>query len=211
MRDDYYLSDLHGEIQPSEAEKAFNATTSKKNLSGVRGRASRTGRKGPVMTPVDFLHGKAKKEYMQNSEVLIYNMYEEKVLLYDDFKELPVEKQVVLMTKWRDEIGTSNIIKEMKISRKKFYSEVLKTLGIETKPRGRRPKREIEESKEIAVKETVIPNTEPVSQKGAFTIVFNGQFFGQALTNRLARLARVFDAGEEYEIRVEVKEINNLL
>ncbi|MBT9139646.1 MAG: hypothetical protein DDT30_00218 [Dehalococcoidia bacterium] len=82
---------------------------------------------------------------------------------------------------------------------------------IETKPRGRRSKREIEESKEIVVKETVIPNTEPVSQKGAFMIVFNGQFFGQALTNRLARLARVFDAGEEYEIRVEVKEINNLL
>ncbi|MBT9167472.1 MAG: hypothetical protein DDT19_00810 [Syntrophomonadaceae bacterium] len=69
----------------------------------------------------------------------------------------------------------------------------------------------IEESKETAVKETVIPNTDPVSQKGAFMIVFNGQFFGQALTNRLARLAQVFDAEEEYEVRVEVKEINNLL
>ena len=201
-----YLPDLHGEIQ-SEAERAFNASTSKKNLSGVRGRASRTGRKGPVMTPVDFLHGKAKKEYMQNSEVRVYNMYEEKVLLYDDFKELPVEKQVVLMTKWRDEIGTSNIIKDMKISRKKFYSEVLKTLGIETKPRGRRPKRDIEEEKKMVREETIISSTAPCSQEGAFTIVYNGRFFGQALTNRLGRLARVFDADGEYEIRVEVKEI----
>ncbi|MBS4008794.1 MAG: hypothetical protein KGZ45_10300 [Clostridium sp.] len=210
MAEDYYLSDFHGEIQ-SEAEQVFNATTSKKNLSGVRGRASRTGRKGPVMTPVDFLHGKAKKEYMQNSEVIRYNMYENKVLLYDDFKELPVEKQIVLMTKWRDEIGTSNIIKDMKISRKKFYSEVLKTLGIETKPRGRRPKRDAQEWKEITVKEAVTANAEAFSQEGAFMIVFNGRFIGQALTNRLARLARVFDSAGEYEIRVEVKEINNLL
>ena len=209
MSEDYYLTDLHGEIQLSEAEQAFKATTSKKNLSGVRGRASRSGRKDPVMTPVDFLRGKAKKEYMQNSEVKVYNMYEEKVLLYDDFKELPVEKQVVLMTKWRDEIGTSNIIKDMKISCKKFYSDVLKTLGIETKPRGRRPKREADDREEVAVKETVIPSTATFSPEGSFFIVFNGRFFGQALANRLARLARVLDADGEYEIKVEVKEINS--
>jgi hypothetical protein len=211
MGEDYYLPDLHGEMRSSEAEQAFNATTSKKNLSGVRGRASRTGRKGPVMTPVDFLHGKAKKEYMQNSEVIRYNMYENKVLLYDDFKELPVEKQVVLMTKWRDEIGTSNIIKDMKISRKKFYSEVLKTLGIETKPRGRRPKRDVEEREEIAVKETVLANTAHCFQESSFMIFFHGRFFGQALTNQLARLARVFNTEAEYEVKVEIKEINKLL
>ena len=40
---------------------------------------------------------------MKCSEVKVYNMYENQVLPYEEFKELPIEKQVVLMTKWRDE------------------------------------------------------------------------------------------------------------
>lgn len=199
--------------RPTEAEIVFNSTTSKKNLSGVRGRASRTGRKGAVMTPVDFLRGKARKEYMQNSEVRVYNMYEEQVLPYEEFKELPVEKQVVLMTKWRDDIGTNNIIKEMKISRKKFYSEILKTLGIETKPRGRRPKRNepdqefdqetgMETSAELAPQVRALPM--PAT---AFTVAFSGTCDGHTTANRLGRLARILDADARYEVRVEIREL----
>lgn len=206
---------IQEEPQPSEAEIVFNSTTSKKNLSGVRGRASRTGRRGAVKTPVDFLRGKAKKEYMKNSEVIVYNMYDERVLPYEEFVELPVEKQVVLMTKWRDEIGTNNIIKDMKISRKKFYSEVLKSLGIETKPRGRRPKRE--HDVEFGAMETVSMVDLPkigeaklqmpaASAEQSLYISFNGIFNGHSLTNRLVRLARVLDANGLYEIRAEVKE-----
>jgi hypothetical protein len=204
MSKDFYLDEQE---RPSEAEQAFTSTTSKKNLSGVRGRASRTGRKGAVMTPVDFLRGRARKEYMQNSEVRTYNMYEEKVLPYDEFVELPVEKQVVLMTKWRDEIGTNNIIKDMKISRKKFYSEVLKSLGIETKPRGRRPKREIQAEENISQpQEEVRMAPAHHSEEDAFLIMFNGRFAGHAVSNRLARLARVLEGDREYEIKVDVRE-----
>ncbi|NLZ93787.1 MAG: hypothetical protein GX922_07235 [Firmicutes bacterium] len=213
MSKDIYLPE---ELKPTEAELIFNASTSKKNLSGVRGRASRTGRKGAVMTPVDFLSGKAKKEYMKNSEVKVYNMYEDKVLPYEEFKELPIEKQVVLMTKWREEIGTNNIIRDMKISRKKFYSEVLKSLGIETKPRGRRKKKETEEKvdakEEVAAE--IVPEVsaeviEDKKENTSFYIVFNGCFNGHLLANRLARLARVLDASSQYEIKVEVREQTN--
>lgn len=208
VSEDIFLPEDEG--RQSEAEQVFCSTTSKKNLSGVRGRASRTGRKGAVMTPVDFLRGRAKKDYMQNSEVRVYNMYEEKVLPYEEFKELPVEKQVVLMTKWRDQIGTNNIIKDMKISRKKFYSEVLKSLGIETKPRGRRPKK-AEDSLDNVMQEIEIASQEAVSfsEDETFLIVFNGRFGGHAVANRLARLARVLDADSEYEIKVEVRESGN--
>lgn len=218
MSEDFYLQN---DLKPTEAEIVFNSTTSKKNLSGVRGRASRTGRTGAIRTPVDFLSGKAKKEYMKSSEVKVYNMYEDQVLPYDEFKELPIEKQVVLMTKWRDEIGTNNIIRDMKISRKKFYSEVLKTLGIETKPRGRRPKKtetdekkaeEIAEKTKEEVSAEIVPAatarvvSEQEQQETSFYIVFSGCFAGDQLSNRLARLARVLDAAGQYEIKVEVRE-----
>ncbi|MCR3921959.1 MAG: hypothetical protein NUK65_05480 [Firmicutes bacterium] len=215
MSDEFYVPD---DEKITEAELLFNSTTSKKNLSGVRGRASRTGRKGAVKTPVDFLRGKAKREYMKNSEVKVYNMYEEQVLPYEEFKELPIEKQVVLMTKWRDEIGTNNIIKDMKISRKKFYSEVLKTLGIETKPRGRRPKKtESMEDAQVEFAEEMVAEITPTvtpmvsqQQDASFCIVFNGRFEGYTLSNRLARLARVLDAEGQYQIKVEVSELNKV-
>jgi hypothetical protein len=203
----FYLEEKE---RPSEAEQVFSSTTSKKNLSGVRGRASRTGRKGAVMTPVDFLRGRAKKEYMQNSEVKVYNMYDEKVMPYEDFIELPVEKQVVLMTRWRDQIGTNNIIRDMKISRKKFYSEVLKSLGIETKPRGRRPRqeenREAEESMAAVPVESLTEKDSDITSDDTFFIVINGKFDGHSVSNRLARLARILEGERAYTIRVEVRE-----
>lgn len=209
MTEDYYLEDAE---RPSEAELAFNSTTSKKNLSGVRGRASRTGRKGAVMTPVDYLRGKEKKAYMKNSEVRVYNMYDNKVLPYEDFKYLPVDKQIVLMTKWREEIGTNNIIKDMKISRKKFYSDVLTALGIETKPRGRRPKKVSEEIEAAVTMESTKIVAQPVSSQrvaagDGLMLIISGRYEGQALANRFARLARVVDDHGEYEIKVEVREI----
>lgn len=207
MTEDFYCD----EYKPSEAELVFSSTTSKKNLSGVRGRASRTGRKGPVMTPVDFLRGREKKAYMKNSEVKVYNMYDEKVLPYEEFRELPIEKQVVLMTKWREGIGTNNIIKDMKISRKKFYSEVLTSLGIETKPRGRRAKREgefelssAEEQFREAPETPAIYSTQ--SAQDPFTIVMSGRYGGQVIASRFARLSRMFDFDGEYEVRLEIRE-----
>lgn len=206
MENDIYYDETN---QLSEAEIIFNSTTSKKNLSGVRGRASRTGRKGAVMTPVDYLRGKEKKEYMKNSEVKIYNMYDNKVLPYDEFKELPVDKQVVLMTKWREEIGTNNIIKDMKISRKKFYSEVLNALGIETKPRGRRGRKDPEEQPAVNIAqnrtEQKILITEEREKEGIF-LVIKGAYSGDILSNRLAGLSGLFDEHGEFELKLEIRE-----
>ncbi|MBS4030588.1 MAG: hypothetical protein KGZ63_04075 [Clostridiales bacterium] len=214
MSEDYYFEDE----KPSEAEQAFSSTTSKKNLSGVRGRASRTGRKGAIMTPVDFLRGKAKKEYMQNSEVKVYNMYESKVIPYDEFKELPIEKQVVLMTKWREEIGTNNIIKDLKISRKKFYSDVLTSLGIETKPRGnskrlRESKQSFEsESSDQRIIDVYRTNQDEVntSSNESFSLALNGFYNGQTLANKISRVAKVIDFNDEYEVIIQVRQISKL-
>jgi hypothetical protein len=183
--------------QLSDAEQLFYASTSKKNLSGVRGRASRTGRNGPVMTPVDFLTGKAKKDYMKNSEVILYNMYDNRIIPYEDFKTLPVEKQVALMTRWREEVGTNNIIKELKISRKKFYEEVLKSLGIETKPRG--------SGRRLGKKEET---SSGAADNGAvFMIVAEGCHKGRALAAKMAGLANALDVDRDYAIKLEIKEL----
>jgi hypothetical protein len=208
-------NEIHFDCRPSEAELVFHSTTSKKLLSGVRGRASRTGRTGPVRTPVDFLRGKAKKEYMQNSEVKVYNMYENRVLPYEEFKELPIEKQVVLMTKWREEIGTNNIIRDMKVSRKKFYNEILKNLGIETKPRGRHTKNTDAETKKDD-KMTVGANTEAAVElltandipQPSFSLAIGGLFDGHNAANRLARLSRMLEPEAKYELKVEIRELN---
>jgi hypothetical protein len=191
------MPDEFPQEQLSEAEQIFYASTSKKNLSGVRGRASRTGRTGAVMTPVDFLKGKAKKDYMKNSEVILYNMYDNQIIPYDEFKTLPVEKQVALMTRWREEIGTNNIIKELRISRKKFYDEVLKTLGIETKPRG--SGRRQTKKGENTLSETII---QPV-----FMIVAEGNYLGRSLAAKMAGLAGALDSDSEYAVKIEVREL----
>lgn len=183
--------------QLSDAEQLFYASTSKKNLSGVRGRASRTGRTGPVMTPVDFLTGKAKKDYMKNSEVILYNMYDNRIIPYEEFKTLPVEKQVALMTRWREEVGTNNIIKELKVSRKKFYEEVLKSLGIETKPRGSgRRHTKKEDTVSIAA-----------DNGSVFMIVAEGCHKGRSLAAKMAGLANALDVDRDYEIKLEIKEL----
>jgi hypothetical protein len=214
LSEEYFFEDE----KPSEAQQAFSATTSKKNLSGVRGRASRTGRKGAIMTPVDFLRGKAKKEYMQNSEVRVYNMYESKVIPYDEFKELPIEKQVVLMTKWREAIGTNNIIKDLKISRKKFYSDVLTSLGIETKPRGnsKRLRDTRENSERVNYNQEIIDvystNQDEVdtSSSESFWLTLNGFYDGQTLAGKISRLAKVIDFNDEYEVKIQVRQISKV-
>jgi hypothetical protein len=164
---------------------------------------------------VDFLRGKAKKEYMQNSEVKVYNMYENRVLPYEEFKELPIEKQVVLMTKWREEIGTNNIIRDMKVSRKKFYNEILKNLGIETKPRGRRSKSTgVNTKKDDIVTDGA--DTEaavellPVNdiKQPSFSLAIGGLFDGHNAANRLARLSRMLEPEARYELKIEIRELN---
>lgn len=183
--------------QLSDAEQLFYASTSKKNLSGVRGRASRTGRTGPVMTPVDFLKGKAKKEYMKNSEVKLYNMYDNQIIPYDEFKTLPIEKQVALMTRWREEVGTNNIIKELRVSRKKFYEEVLKSLGIETKPRG-------SGKRQLKKEEVAGPGTNGTA---TFMILAEGHHTGRSLAAKMAGLANALDGDREYTVKLEIKEL----
>lgn len=214
MSEDYFFEDE----KPSEAEQAFTATTSKKNLSGVRGRASRTGRKGAIMTPVDFLRGKARKEYMQNSEVRVYNMYESKVIPYEEFKELPIEKQVVLMTKWREDIGTNNIIKDLKISRKKFYSDVLTSLGIETKPRGnskrlRETKQDLEHVSSISQTIDVYSTNQDevdTNFNESFWLALTGSYDGQTLASKISRLAKVVDFNDQYEVNIQVRQISKV-
>jgi len=191
------MADEFTKVQLSDAEQLFYASTSKKNLSGVRGRASRTGRTGPVMTPVDFLKGRAKKEYMKNGEVILYNMYDNQIIPYEEFKTLPVEKQVALMTRWREEVGTNNIIKELKISRKKFYEEVLKSLGIETKPRG--SGRRQGKGDECVKTET---------NNASFLIVSEGHHKGRTLAAKMTGLASALDSDSYYSVRLEIKELS---
>ena len=95
---------------------------------------------------------------------------------------------------------------------KKFYSDVLTALGIETKPRGRRPKKVREEIEAAAALEALEIVAQPASRESVagsdgLMLVLNGRYEGQTLANRFARLARVFDDNGEYEIKVEVKEV----
>jgi hypothetical protein len=82
--------------------------TLKKNLSGVRGRASRTGKITTLRTPISLLTGKARIEYQNNSKVDEYNMYTE-IMSYEEFIKLPLETQKNVLQQWRDTYGTQAI------------------------------------------------------------------------------------------------------
>lgn len=100
--------------EPSECERLFaeDVREKRKALSGLRGRASRTGKISSVKTPVDRLKGKEKKEYLNlenKGKVRKYMIWENEIISYEDFLKLSVDQQVACLKSWEGKYTVKQI------------------------------------------------------------------------------------------------------
>jgi hypothetical protein len=87
---------------------------------GIHNRASRTGKlKGGMITPVDLIKGKEKKQYKGNSKVITYKIItiqdpqkgviEVMIMSYESFKKLPQEEKADKLKELLDNYGRAAI------------------------------------------------------------------------------------------------------
>lgn len=169
----------------------------KKNLSGVRGRASRTGRVSSVKTAISFLQGREITKYKNNSKVVSYNMFDQ-VIPYLEFIQLPLEKQKEVLHNWRLKFGTQHVKKNWDTPERRdgwrAYSLAKKwDLPILTAH---------------AAKRTPVEKAPEIIQAPTGSIIsLNKTTSGDNLFNRLLKIADYIDKDVEYAIQITIIEM----
>lgn len=110
----------------------FKDTLDKKRTArGAFNRASRRkGFKGGVLTPVDYLKGKEKREYMNNGKVVTYYMVEN----WQEFKGLSLENQEQTFVHLIKKYGTiSGVAAKLGTPKSTLYSWLTRN-NIQNKP-----------------------------------------------------------------------------
>lgn len=105
----------------------------KRTGSGIRGRASRTGRVSSMRMPSDLLSKKDKRDYRKAGKVVAYNMYEKMdVVTKDDFLRFDPAKQKDCLVKWREKHSDRQIREHFDFTIHGFY-KLLDSFGLEKK------------------------------------------------------------------------------
>ena len=181
----------------------------KKNLSGVRGRASRTGRVSSVKTAISFLQGKEITKYKNNSKVVSYNMYDQ-VIPYLEFIQLPLEKQKEVLHNWRLKFGAQHVKKNWDTPERRdgwrAYSLAKKwDLPIHTAHVAKRTP--VEKAPEIIQDPEPTPPPVTTPSITGSIISLNKTTSGDDLYNRLLKIADYIDKDVEYAIQITITEM----
>lgn len=214
-------------FQEEDVEKLFYQDSIRKKRigSGARHMSSkRTGSTGPMKTPVDYLKGKAKREYQRNGKVVTYNMYE-KIMDYSEFKTLPKEEQRKILTAYRannPDTGkpnfTSAAIREAwGLNTYEFY-KLINDLGV-PKDKSRISKANQAKARDRAHSRTndveshdedkALPDS-PGEQRVSegLTVQLIGTYKGNDLVERLLALGQIFKEPEEYTVTLHIQEVD---
>lgn len=91
---------------------------------GVFNRASRRGYTGTVRTQVDYLKGKAKKEYMKNGEVRVSSIYDDinNIPSKKDFKSMDYEKGKKILTYIKSRYTSKELAKHWGIANSSVFT-----------------------------------------------------------------------------------------
>lgn len=199
---------------------------------GVYNRASRRGYVGTVRTQVDYLKGKAKKEYMGNGEIKVYNFY-------DDIRNLPTREQFGIMEpekakkileyvkekhtiatiakKWGCVGGTVYTtlykygVMEEPLSAKERKAKSLKgkakktSLGTTVASEVAVTQETNEREEYIAELEGKLKELEPAKKEG-FTIELKGVFSREEVEARVLNILGTTVEGKNYSVSLSIKE-----
>ncbi len=167
----------------------------KKALSGLRGRATRTGNKGPMKTPVDFLTGAEKKAYKKSGKVVKTSMYDT-LMTNKEFEELTSEQKKKTIEEYRKKFSNLEIARALGFKPSTYYSRI-KALGVELSTYKEKTKIE-KEGKEMKEK--------PTKSSGGLSISLEGTFSSKELEERLSSLGLILKEGAEFTVSISIKE-----
>jgi hypothetical protein len=200
-------------------ERLFEQETKeKKKIShGIHHRASRTGRlKGGMRTPVDYLKGEAKKEYMGNSKVKRYILldngqmipieeetYIMSIRTYQEFKALDADgKRLFLLSQEGKTAGV--IAEELGASKNTIYNW-FNRLSIERTPASMcRTKPSRRES--ISMEDTTKTPADKKTKKPRVTYTISGEFSGAELSERLEAFVLGIRKESKYIVEISINE-----
>ena len=189
----------------SDISKLFEQESrDKKRIGrGVHNRASRTGRvSGGVITPVDLLKGKAKKEYMGNGPVIVYKLEEKEeidMISYEEFKQKDKVEQVEVFKNLESTHGKDIIKRTWGVSNS-VYNGWRYRLGLTEKyPQRSRTKNKVE------VEDLMANKKDKIITPG-LTITLVGEFTGDQLSQRLDSISVILDKGIQYSLNLILKE-----
>ena len=180
-------------------EKLFKQEVQEKKKvgRGAFARASRKkGLKGSVKFHADYLHGKAKKEYMKASELKLG------IITFEEFKKLSNEEKASVLpnllkqyprAKLRKMWGTNHAA--MSYYCKKFISDNEEEVNV-SKQSEEQPRWFGEKQKE----ESILEDTK-------FAVILKGKFTGEDLKKRLTALELILNEGVEFNIEIFIKEL----
>ncbi|WP_156920616.1 hypothetical protein [Thermicanus aegyptius] len=162
---------------------------------GVHSRKGVRGYVGKMHTPVDFLKGKAKREYTKGGEVIVYNMFD-KLMPKEEFDKLDDEQKKECLLRWRDRYSTKQIMETLNLKSYQFY-RLMDKFNI---PRyhGGGP---------LATKTstTSTPQTDEVKTNlsNGFNISLHGKYSAEKLIKRLLSISSILE-GESSNFKVNI-------
>lgn len=176
----------------------------------ANGNRSRVSGKSHMRTPVDFLTGKEKEEYMKNGEVVVYNMkYDD--LKYEEFKLLEKEEKKKAFLYLCDVFkgNFDDIAKHLGCAKKKIY-DIRYTLGITEKNVNYKRKNMKKADTKVDVKADIKVDTKvnevKVERKVVSTFTLNFETSGENLKARLEGLLKMVGDDGTYSLNLEFKE-----
>ena len=196
----------------NQYEKSFKEEVREKKRtgSGVHSKTGKQGRvRGGVKTPADLLTGKDKKEYTQSSPVTTSNIYYDKIMSLQEFKQLPKNRKMLVLDAYRKRFSAKEIAKEWQLSNPStvyyYYRSYLSS------PAEKAPSSSDKTNSSRLPASSAATERKPASHSDSkCAFVMQGEYRASLLKGRFEGLARMMaNDDSRYEVEVRVREIQH--
>lgn len=165
---------------------------------GVCGRASRKkGFKGKMRTPVDFMKGQEKKDYI-NRKVVVYSMFDT-LVSFDEFKSFDMEKRKKYMVEYLKRFSRREIADKWGVKTHTVNDHVHR-LGL-SQPNPAKGLRHTTTRVKIVEATPTLANTLSEKIEG-FKVTFGGSYKGKEIQERLLSISQLLVEDREYNIQI---------
>ena len=197
------MSDEEEKVEQILQEDAQNKSKARPKVSQGPGKY----RHG-VMMPSDFMPKEQRKAYQESGEVVRWNMYEQ-LLSYNEFMQIPEDKQKEVFQNWRETYGFAQIKRKWDESTPKKGHAIQRLMKKYALPRmghgghdsKSNPERSLPMKDSLPIKDS-LPPSEPIN-----TIQYNREASGEEISNRMLKIAEFLDGNSNYRIRLIIDEI----
>lgn len=164
----------------------------KRTANGVYSKRGTRGYVGKMNTPVDFLQGKAKRDYVKGGEVIVYSMYDE-LMPKEKFDQLNDEQKKECLVRWRDRYSTKQIMETLNLNSYHFY-RLMDKFNIPRQHGGGPLATKTSTSQTEAVKTNL---------SNGFNISLHGKYSAEKLIKRLLSISSILE-GESSNFKVNI-------